>query len=44
MGNGVIYIIKIPFKLLATLIKILDNIGEGVNETPDRLFHKNSHR
>ena len=44
MGNGVIYIIKVPFKLVGAIIKLLDNIGEKVSETPDFIFDKEEHK
>ena len=34
------FIIKVPFKLVGAIIKLLDKFGEKVVETPERIFNK----
>ena len=38
------YIIKVPFKLVGAIIKLLDNFGEKVTESPDMIFNKKEHK
>ena len=38
MGNGVIYIIRVPFRLVGALINFLESIGKKFSRSTDYYF------